>query len=199
MIEKICARLEALTHDNPMVTSNYILRKDAIQIVHEVAKECGDGWIPVETELPEDATYIYATCISLVDNREPWVIEGVYFNGFERMTNMLEHGDAKVIAWMPKKQPPTPYHIRREITKMEIKENTHIVIKREDALKYLTEPEYQTLEELSHKIIRGRAKDNKTPCNSYYIVNHDEPYAEMVKGVILGGEYAKSAPFQKGE
>ena len=82
---------------------------------------------------------------------------------------------------------------------MEIKENTHIVIKRQDALKYLTEPEYQTLEELSHNIIRGRAKDNKTPCNSYYIVNHDEPYAEMVKGVILGGEYAKSAPYQKGE
>lgn len=39
MFEKILERLEALTHDNPMVTSNYILRKDAIQIVQEVAKE----------------------------------------------------------------------------------------------------------------------------------------------------------------
>ena len=82
---------------------------------------------------------------------------------------------------------------------MDFKENTHIVIKREDALKYLEEPEYQTLEEFLCKIIRGRAKDNKKPCNSYYIVNHDEPYAEMVKGVILGGEYAKDAPYQKGE
>ena len=39
---------------------------------------------------------------------------------------------------------------------MEIKENTHIVIKREDALKYLEEPEYQTLEKFLCKIIRGR-------------------------------------------
>ena len=40
------------------------------------------------------------------------------------------------------------------------KENTHIVIKKEDALKYLTEVEYQTLEEFMNTIIRGRAKDN---------------------------------------
>lgn len=82
---------------------------------------------------------------------------------------------------------------------MEIKDNTHFVIKREDALKYLEEPEYHTLEELFCKIIRGRARDHKNPRNYYYIVNRDEPYAEMVKGVIVGGEYAKSAPYQKGE
>ena len=72
------------------------------------------------------------------------------------------------------------------------KENTHIVIKREDALKYLTEVEYQTLEEFMNIIIRGRAKDHKKPINNYYICNTDEPYAELVHGVIIGGETTKA-------
>ena len=46
--------------------------------------------------------------------------------------------------------------------------NTHIVIKKEDALKYLTEVEYQTLERLQTVIIAGRAKDRKKPVNNYY-------------------------------
>lgn len=71
------------------------------------------------------------------------------------------------------------------------KVNTHIVIKREDALKYLTESEYQTLEELQNTIIRGRAKDNKKPVNNYYICNVDEPYAEVIRGIIIGGEAVK--------
>lgn len=74
------------------------------------------------------------------------------------------------------------------------KVNTHIVIKREDALKYLTEVEYQTLEEYQNIIIKGRAKDQKKPINNYYVCNTDEPYAEVVKGVILGGEAVKSKP-----
>lgn len=71
------------------------------------------------------------------------------------------------------------------------KVNTHIVIKREDALKYLTESEYRTLEELQNTIIRGRAKDNKKPVNNYYVCNVDEPYAEVVRGIIIGGEAVK--------
>ena len=71
------------------------------------------------------------------------------------------------------------------------KVNTHIVIKREDALKYLTEVEYQTLEHLQHVIIMGRAKDCKKPINGYYICNTDEGYAEIVKNVILLGEQNK--------
>ena len=71
------------------------------------------------------------------------------------------------------------------------KVNTHIVIKREDALKYLTEVEYQTLEEFLNTISIGRAKDDKKPMNNYYVCNVDEPYAELVKGIIIGGEYAK--------
>lgn len=72
------------------------------------------------------------------------------------------------------------------------KVNTHIVIKREDALKYLTEVEYQTVEQFQHTIIKGRAKDCKRPINSYYVCNTDEPYAEVVKGVIMLGESAKN-------
>lgn len=71
------------------------------------------------------------------------------------------------------------------------KVNTHVVIKREDILKYLEEPEQIALEEMLNKITRGRAKDNKKPINNYYVVNKDEPYAEVVHGIIIGGEAVK--------
>lgn len=72
-----------------------------------------------------------------------------------------------------------------------LKNNTHIVIKNTDAKKYLSEEEYQMLEKMLCKIGEGRIKDNKKPVNDYYICNKDEPYAEMVHGVIIGGEYQK--------
>lgn len=72
-----------------------------------------------------------------------------------------------------------------------VKENSHIVIKREDALRYLTKAEYHALEEMLIKISIGRVKDYKKPINNYYICNTDEPYADRVKGVIISGEYAK--------
>ena len=71
------------------------------------------------------------------------------------------------------------------------KENTHVVIKREDILKYLKEPEQIVLEKMCNKIIRGREKDHKNPNNEYYVVNKDEPYAEVVYGIIIGGEAVK--------
>lgn len=77
------------------------------------------------------------------------------------------------------------------------KVNTHIVIKREDALKYLTEVEYQTLEQLLCTISKGRNEDGKNPCNHYYICNTDEPYAEAVHGVIIGGESAKEKSYRE--
>ena len=39
VFEKIIERLEGLTHDNPLITSNYILRKDAVNAVNQVASE----------------------------------------------------------------------------------------------------------------------------------------------------------------
>ena len=77
-------------------------------IVQEVSKEY--DWIPVEQKLPEDFTHVYATCISLIDDRKPWVTEGEYNSaiGWKGMAPMLELGKAKVIAWMPKEW-PAPY------------------------------------------------------------------------------------------
>lgn len=69
--------------------------------------------------------------------------------------------------------------------------NTHIVIKREDALKYLTEIEYSVLEMILNTISEGRKKDEKKPFNSYYICNTDEPYSEVVRNIIINGESAK--------
>lgn len=71
------------------------------------------------------------------------------------------------------------------------KVNTHIVIKKEDILKYLEEPEQIALENMLAKISEGRAGDRKRPVNNYYICNADEPYAEVVHGVITGGEAVK--------
>lgn len=58
-------------------------------------------------------------------------------------------------------------------------------------IKYLTEVEQKSLEVIMNTISEGRAEDGKKPNNKYYICNVDEPYAEMVRGVIIGGEYAK--------
>ncbi len=71
------------------------------------------------------------------------------------------------------------------------KENTHVVVKKEDIFKYLEEAEQIALKKMLNKIIRGRVKDHKKPSNNYYVVNKDEPYAEVVHGIIIGGESVK--------
>jgi hypothetical protein len=79
------------------------------------------------------------------------------------------------------------------------KENTHIVLKKEDVARYLTEPERRTLGSLMDKITRGRACDGKQPVNSYYVCNRDEPYAEAVHSVILDGEESQQEQNHKVE
>ncbi len=71
------------------------------------------------------------------------------------------------------------------------KEDTHVVIKKDDIIKYLDESEQAALENMMDKIIRHRARDNKEPINHYYVVNKDEPYAELVHGIIIDGEAVK--------
>jgi len=66
-----------------------------------------------------------------------------------------------------------------------------VVIKKEDALKYLPEPMLQSLETILSTIASARARNGKIPVNEYYICNKDEPYAEMVHGVIYAGEREK--------
>jgi hypothetical protein len=72
-----------------------------------------------------------------------------------------------------------------------LKENTHIVLKKDDVAKYLTKPEQETLGSFMDKIARGRACDGKQPVNYYYICNRDEPYAEAVYSAILEGEESR--------
>ena len=79
---------------------------------------CRPMWIPVSERLPELYTFVYATCHSLVDDREDWVIETCYvpipkeYNSrkFSDWGNipMINHGEAEVIAWM-KRDIPEPY------------------------------------------------------------------------------------------
>lgn len=72
-----------------------------------------------------------------------------------------------------------------------IKENTYIVMKKDDVEKYLSKDEIQSIDDILEKISDGRLEDNKHPCNTYYVCNMDEPYADAVQKVILGGEALK--------
>lgn len=72
-----------------------------------------------------------------------------------------------------------------------MKTNTHIVIKREDIFKYLTDNQIKYLDAILNTIADGRKKDGKKTDNSYYICNTDELYADKVLKVILEGEHIK--------
>jgi len=65
---------------------------------------------------------------------------------------------------------------------------THLVIKLDDAQKYLSNNELQELGSMLEKIESGRHKDKKRGVNEYLIVNTDEPYANEVYKIILKGE-----------
>lgn len=75
-------------------------------------------WIPVSERLPKPYTYVNATCRSLADDRENWVVETMYLpipkendeQGYSDWGNipMLNLGKAEVIAWMERKM-PEPY------------------------------------------------------------------------------------------
>lgn len=74
-------------------------------------------------------------------------------------------------------------------TKAQRKYNTHIVIKKEDAKKYLSENEYKMLDSLHRIIELHRFSTGRN--TSYYVCNTDEPYADKVLQVILEGEDEK--------
>lgn len=63
-----------------------------------------------------------------------------------------------------------------------------IVLKNEDAERYLTDEEFKMLRNLQNKILTGRMSDGKMQNNTYYVVNTDEPYAMQVRDLILKGE-----------
>ena len=63
-----------------------------------------------------------------------------------------------------------------------------IVLKKNDAKRYLTAEEFKMLRILQKKILAGRMSDGKMQNNTYYVVNTDEPYAMQVRDLILKGE-----------
>lgn len=70
-------------------------------------------WILVKDKLPERFTFVFATCKSLIDNRENWIIESIYVPNTGVYSDwgnipMLNDGEAEVIAWM-KRDFPIPY------------------------------------------------------------------------------------------
>lgn len=79
--------------------------EDAIEYAIK-ALESEPHWIPV-TEPPKgDFMTYYATCRSKVDDRENWVIEGIYtkYSGWE-YPPMVRDDRAEIVAWMPKELP----------------------------------------------------------------------------------------------
>lgn len=69
--------------------------------------------------------------------------------------------------------------------------NRFIVIKNDDAGKYLTDDEKESLSNILVAIMNGRARSGKTPEKTYLVCNTDEPYADEVMSIILDGEDQK--------
>ena len=131
-INKLIDRLEELTHDNPMVTSNYILRKDAIEIVNQLAEEykdlaicnlkspcyykrndivnpINDGWIPCSKRLPEENGK-YLVCVSNPTRNSKNCIFTFWYNEYDKEFEK-EHDLDYVLAWQPI---PAPYQPKGE-------------------------------------------------------------------------------------
>ena len=80
-------------------------------------------WIPVSEKLPQPYMFVNATCRSLIDDRENWVIETIYLpipkevnkHGYSDWGNipMLNWGEAEVIAWV-ERIIPQPYKAESE-------------------------------------------------------------------------------------
>lgn len=66
-----------------------------------------------------------------------------------------------------------------------------VVIKKEDVMKYLNEQEQVLIGDILTKISKCREENGRKPMNHYYVVNIDEPYAEVVKRIIIDGENDK--------
>lgn len=70
------------------------------------------------------------------------------------------------------------------------KKDTHIVIKKEDAITLITADETVQLANILEKIDNKRHENGKKT-NSYLVVNRDEPYAHLVFEAIKEGELEK--------
>jgi hypothetical protein len=73
---------------------------------------------------------------------------------------------------------------------MKVKENTHIILKREDVEKYSREEQKYALANIINDIEIGRMNEGKK-LNSYIICNTDEKYFNDMYAVLKAGEEAK--------
>lgn len=78
----------------------------------------------------------------------------------------------------------------------EVINDKYIVIKTEDAEKYLDDFERGQLEMICRRIAKRREADGKA-VNAYWVCNQDEPYADKVLQVILDGEDQKKNEYKK--
>lgn len=115
----------AKEHENDKTFTGHIivadLCRDTANLLEELEQE--PRWIPVSEKLPKPFMYVNATCRSLIDDREDWVIETLYLPipkeaneyGYSDWGNipMLNCGDAEVIAWV-ERIIPQPYNAESE-------------------------------------------------------------------------------------
>ena len=104
-----------------LLKENERLKKEIemLKLDRECEKPSGK-WIPVSERLPEPYMFVNATCRSLVDDREDWVIETIYLpipkeankKGYSDWGNipMLNCREAEVVAWM-ERVIPEPYKV----------------------------------------------------------------------------------------
>lgn len=108
MISRILERFYNIDPQEMMTEEQRNVLNYCTEIVQEVAKEYGNGWIPCSERLPDTSNWDASTIGKLfLVSYEPdpvsklWV--GIRY--FNKGTNKFG-GDEKVIAWQPL---PTPY------------------------------------------------------------------------------------------
>lgn len=78
----------------------------ACDVIDEEVKNCNDGWIPCEIELPKEKGYYLTTWKSGNERRGLYgnpMVEVLYFKGKQWSVQQMAH--RRVIAWQPLPQP----------------------------------------------------------------------------------------------
>jgi len=74
-----------------------------------------------------------------------------------------------------------------------VRYNKYEVLKLDDIDQFLLYAQRKSLESIIRTIQAGRKSLGKRPCNSYVVVNEEEPYAEIVWSLIELGEQLRVA------
>lgn len=74
-----------------------------------------------------------------------------------------------------------------------VRYNKYEVLKLDDIDQFLLYAQRKSLESIIRTIQAGRKSEGKNPCNSYVVVNEEEPYSEIVWSLIELGENYNTA------